>query len=819
MKPRCQPLWLSVLALWLCGWMWAAQAGTSAAPPGAPVQATTGRASLPLDIAATRQGPVSLTPWFAVLEDPGRKLSLQEVQQPELASRFMSGMPAEEAFNFDYTKSAYWLRLNLRNDSDHAAKRMLEISYDLISQIDFYQPDAQGRYHTVHTGNAEAFASRPYPNAQFAFPLLLPAHGTQVIYLRLQSSNTLIVPGRLWDVPAWHAAERNNYLIQSAYYGMGIAIILFNLLLAILLRDMIYLRYILYMTSMMLALGAEKGLTAEFLWPQATAWQEMSADFLGTFSIGGILLFMREMLDTATTIPRADKLFKVMLVLYAMTLAGLIWDFPAFVELSTVLVTLTVLVILLTGIYCACKRQRSAFYFLLAFGQWSVGAFATPLRFLGYLPTNNITVNILQFCSALEMLLLAFALADRFNRIIKGREQAQKEALLAQQQLVESLQESERLLEQRVAERSSDLAQSNLELARANQALEEARTATESSRHMAEQARQQLDQTMQELHAAESRLVLSEKMAVLGQLVGGIANEINVPVKTVKISGKQIAGALQHLLTSLPRLLQNLNQQGMALFLRLIRPAAESLAIPAASQNRQLLQQLKQFGLANPRRDAKTLLELHAQTQLSLYAPLLEHADADMIMDSAAQVTHIIHGTEKINAAVDQVSKLVSALRSFSHFLPHASKIDASLQDGIEIILILHQNRFKHGVVLQRHYQPLPKIRCIPGELNQVWNNLIQNALEAMPGGGTLQIGIGQHGTEAVVSISDSGGGIDAAHLHKIFDPFFTTKCQGHGNGMGLSIAKKIIDKHQGRIVVSSPLRHGTTVQVYLPMT
>ena len=112
----------------------------------------------------------------------------------------------------------------------------------------------------------------------------------------------------------------------------------------------------------------------------------------------------------------------------------------------------------------------------------------------------------------------------------------------------------------------------------------------------------------------------------------------------------------------------------------------------------------------------------------------------------------------------------------------------------------------------------MPKVLCLPDELNQVWTNLIHNALQAMQYHGKLTVGLRSDGENALVSIGDTGCGIAPENREKIFKPFFTTKADGEGSGLGLDIVKKIVDKHQGRIEVTSELGVGTTFVVVLPL-
>jgi signal transduction histidine kinase len=120
--------------------------------------------------------------------------------------------------------------------------------------------------------------------------------------------------------------------------------------------------------------------------------------------------------------------------------------------------------------------------------------------------------------------------------------------------------------------------------------------------------------------------------------------------------------------------------------------------------------------------------------------------------------------------------------------------------------------------VVERKYSRLPPVTCNSNELNQVWTNMIHNALQAMNGIGTLSIETCRRDDFAVVRISDTGPGIPSAIRDRIFDPFFTTKDQGEGAGLGLGICQQIVARHKGRILVDSePGR--TTFEILLPLT
>lgn len=750
-------------------------------------------ASKTLDVVALGSGPVSLTEYFAVLEDPSLQLTLDEVQRPAQAGRFSTTLLSVDGGSLGYTRSAYWLRLALHNSSDRAIEQIIELAYARISDLQFHQPTAEGGYRTTATGSVTPWATRAYPSRHFVFPVTLPPHSDQVFYFRLQSNSPLIVPAQLWAPEAFHAYERNDYVAQAWYFGMSMAMVLFNLLLFIALRDTIYFLYVFFVTSCALTFADQNGLAKEFLWPDSPTWLDFSTDIGYSISLLALLLFMRKMLDTRVAVPKTDRLIKLLAGLYLLSPLAFALSYKNFVAPAAVTYFLTVPVIFGVGLYCARQGQRSAIYFLAAFSMLLVAGAITSLRGWGLLPSNTLTVNALQFGSALEMLLLAFALADRFNEIRREKAKAQHEALQAQQQLVENLQSSERLLEVSVEQRTAELMASN--------------TALEA--------------TLDDLRATQAQLIRTEKMASLGQLVANVAHEINTPIGAVKSSGRSVADALDDALENIPRLFERLDQGERDLFSELIHRAREPKALLSSREERALVREvareLEQVSIGDARNKASILVQLGAHLALANYLPLVRHAEVDFILTTANNVALIINSTSNINTAVDRVSKIIFALKSFTRSDSSNEMTDASLQNGIETVLTIYQNQIRQGTKLIRQFEDVPPLRCLPNELHQVWTHLIHNALQAMKYQGTLTMGLRRVGDEALVRVGDSGCGIPDAIRPRIFEPFFTTQPPGEGSGLGLDIVKKIIHKHRGRIEVNSEVGVGSTFSVFLP--
>lgn len=401
------------------------------------------------------------------------------------------------------------------------------------------------------------------------------------------------------------------------------------------------------------------------------------------------------------------------------------------------------------------------------------------------------------------------------QRLNQQNERLQSE-IAVRERAEAALQQAHNALEERVTQRTRELSELNAQLKN------EIQVRMESDLALAKRT-QSLQESLKNLSSAEAQLVLSEKMATLGQLVAGVAHEINTPIGAIKSSGRSIADILGESLANLAKLYQTVDAESLTLFTRLIARANEPTPLLSSREarvaTRETTAALEAENIEDAQHKARILVQLHAQGALADYLPLLRHEKAELILETAQCLETIIGGTNNINTAVDRVAHIVLALKSFSRVDVTEERIAANLSHGMETVLTIYHSQIKQGTELVREYEAIPPLHCLPDELNQVWTNLIHNALQAMNHKGTLTIGIRRIGNDAVVSVGDSGCGIPEAIRGKIFDVFFTTKPTGVGSGLGLDIVKKIVDKHHGRIDVQSEVGVGTTFSVYLPYT
>ncbi len=336
-----------------------------------------------------------------------------------------------------------------------------------------------------------------------------------------------------------------------------------------------------------------------------------------------------------------------------------------------------------------------------------------------------------------------------------------------------------------------------------------------------EERTQELSQALNTLQSTQDELIQSEKMAALGQLVAGVAHEINTPLGAICSSVGSIGDFLSQNLNQLPSFFQSLSPQRQQQFIEMLERSQQNTTTVSGRERRQLrkaiVSQLQAQGIAEADTVANLLLDLGICDRLEPFISIFQDAECDNFLKTVRQFVRLQESTRDIKTASERATKIVFALKTYARFNQTGETIEASIIDGVEVVLTLYQNQLKQGIEVIRNYQELPKISCYFDELNQVWTNLIHNGLQAMNNRGTLTIDAREENGSIMVSITDSGSGIPEEVKAKIFQPFFTTKPPGEGSGLGLDIVRKIVEKHGGVIEFKS-IPGQTTFTVSLPI-
>jgi signal transduction histidine kinase len=322
------------------------------------------------------------------------------------------------------------------------------------------------------------------------------------------------------------------------------------------------------------------------------------------------------------------------------------------------------------------------------------------------------------------------------------------------------------------------------------------------------------------LRSTESSLMQREKLASLGTLAAGLAHELNNP-----------AAAIQRSSSYLEEMLNTSSRQTSALRALAFSPAearqlstlevgltAAPQSSPSSATEGLLMAQLEKFGIENPWDIAPALAAAgwtvaRLDVELSAFEP--PHRNAILSWLGAELSARQLAG--EIQRSGQAIADIVHAVKSYA-YLDQAAVQHVDIVQSLEDTLMILKHKLKAGVRISRDFEPdLPRVEAYAGALNQVWTNLIDNAIDAMAGAGDLDLRARRLLDGVEVVITDSGPGIPPEVSAKIFDPFFTTKPQGIGTGLGLHIAHNIIvTQHHGRIAFDT--RPGQTeFSVFLP--
>ncbi len=664
--------------------------------------------------------------------------STQTIQSIQQQKHFIK--PKQSVPDLGLLSFPVWLKLTITNKS--ASKNlMVEFDQSLLQSIAFYNLDNSG--YTVNiSGELYPFNTRIINYHKFIYDLKIPTDSTATYYARIVSSHEMQMPVFLAEKDQ---AENNN-LTKNIFFGIFFGIILvmffYNLFVYFVVKDPIYLYYVLYILVVGLIQTTIEGYSFQFLWPNNSFLATRSFFLLTALvNITG-LEFVRKFLATKKLVPKLDSFSYVLYAVYAVDIIlTLIGKFYISYQILQIFAGLVSIYILTLAITIARRGSRPAKFFIIAWIPLIAGIFIYVLKDFNVLPYNAFTNYSITFGSAMEAILLSFALADKINIFKAEKEKSQEETLIALKENERIIREQNVILELKVEERTYELNESN----------------------------QELNKTLVDLKEAQSQLVESEKMASLGQLTAGIAHEINNPINFVTSNINPLKRDIEMMLNALT----------------VIENVGISDSSPAEKQKK--IQEYK------------------------------DELDFDYL---TIEIKHLLKG---INEGANRTAEIVKGLKIFSR-LDEDDLKKADLNEGLESTMVIANNLLNGKIAVIKEYGDLPRVECYAGKLNQVFLNIISNAIYAIQKrfgdrtGGELLIATTHDDNRVFIKIKDNGVGMDEQTQKKIFEPFFTTKDVGEGTGLGMSIAYNTIKKHDGQIIVNSVPGEGTEFILEIPI-
>jgi len=608
-----------------------------------------------------------------------------------------------------------------------------------IDEIDIYHLGKSTR-KIVSSGEHLSYNERGSEHPAVNFQMFIKP-GQKVDFIaRIKTGEQLLLPLKIGKEKFINAEQSRKELFYGYYMGWILVMLIYNLFVWITVRDKVYLYYVFYILTVGLTQIVLNGFASKYLWPDATKGAMIASIIIPVLSGIATVLFSRNFIQTKRFTPRIDKMLIGYLIIYMVVL---VLAFTPYLNLCYVLIDFnaaSALILVYSAIVAVRNKYRPATFFLVAWVIFLTGVTLFALKNFGVLPFDNLTNYALPIGSALETVLLSFALADRINQFKKEKEDSQQKMIQVMSENQQLIEEQNVQLEMKVQERTQDL----------------------------EVANSELNETLQNLKLTQNQLVEAEKLASLGQMTAGIAHEINNPINFVS-----------------------------------------SNVLPLRRDIEDILEVLNEYSAIQNEEEFKNKLpDIKAKIK-KLDIPYLQ-----------TEVNQLLGGIEE---GARRTAEIVKGLRIFSR-MDRDTLVSSNINDSINSTLVVMKSMTKGEVTIVKELAPdMIDIMCYPGKLNQVFMNILSNAVYATNIAGRtvseriIEIKSELQDKEVIVTIKDNGSGIDQAHIDKIFDPFFTTKAVGEGTGLGLSIVNGIIEEHKGRIEVRSNRLEGTKFIIHLP--
>lgn len=367
------------------------------------------------------------------LEDVDDRFSLEYVRSLAETDWHKSDVATP---NFGYTNSSYWFRTSLKS-SDKGLDTLLAIQYSLLDHIEVYVLENGRIEESYLSGDIYPFAQRPIKHRDFLFPISFQANQTLDLYIKIKTKGSFQVPIGIWEREQFLLQDQHGQFLKAIYYGMLLVLIVCNLFLFVSIRERSYLYYSGLVISFLVLMAGVHGFLYQYLYPSYPQLHKFSILLAVPSAMLFIGLFAGRFLSLARIAPRLNT---VVCFFNAAFLISIIATFFIPYDISTrtsvFLAIPSSLIIMFCGVYAWTKGQSSARYFTYAWVFLITGVVVNALCKFGILPSNFFTDNSLNWGSAIEALLLSFALADRFNTERQDKIKAQKAQLKEERQRI-----------------------------------------------------------------------------------------------------------------------------------------------------------------------------------------------------------------------------------------------------------------------------------------------------------------------------------------------------------------------------------------------
>lgn len=667
------------------------------------------------------------------LEDP------ESIYGPDQLSDSTFTIVEAQVPNLGVTHSTYWIKFNVGRSADAEALWLL-VENPSLDYVELFWEE-NGTYQSQVVTETVDFSERRHESPFPIFDLPMDPGTEREFLLKVWGKEQIQLPFKVGE----KAAIMNDLSTTNIWIGLYVGIILlmvfYNFFIYVSVKDKSYIHYVLFILAVGFAQIITQGVQFQYLHPNIPWLSEIG--FFVFPALAGItgLTFQRVFLHTRENMPKVARLIYIFIGLYCFSaIMGIFFDHVIGYNVMQFSAMAVSVYLMTVSIILTKRGKREAKFFLVAWSIFLLGVILFILKDNGVLPYNAFTKNTMQIGSALEVILLSIALADKINTFKKEKEESQARTLEAVKENERIVREQNVMLEQKVKERTVELESTNSEL----------------------------NTTLTELQSTQAQLVDAEKMASLGQMTAGIAHELNNPINFVSSNISPLKRDIEDLFEVLDKY--------------------EAL------------------------KDGENI-----RVQLDEIEELKEDLEIDFVKK---EIDQLLNG---INEGAVRTSEIVKGLRVFSRLDEDALK-QADMNECLKSTLVIVESNLKGACAIETDYaEDMDPINCYPGKINQVFMNILNNAVQATEMSDRpreerwVKVKTWKEENQVLISIADNGTGIEEDVRPKIFDPFFTTKEVGDGTGLGLSIVLGIINDHKGKIEVHSTVGEGSEFVITLP--
>jgi signal transduction histidine kinase len=450
--------------------------------------------------------------------------------------------------SFGFTSATFWARFEIHNPLNTETDSLLEVGYPLLDKVTVFQFEGERLKTTLVSGDAVPFNQRLAEHRLLLFPLTFAANSSSRIYVKIESTSAIQFPIALWTPDAFYQQDQYSIMAHSIYYGLVLVMVLYNFFLYLRIKDSVYLYYVLYVATFCITQMSLAGFAYQLLWPNAVHWNQFCIAVLTPAIVTSGSIFVVKALKLGQLYPQFAR------SLNGLAIAGVVCAvmscFLAYHVMIKIGVTLAILACssALYIVYYAwlVGKHRNAAFFAVAWSVFLVGVLGLTMNKFGVLPRTFLTEYAAQLGSALEIILLSYALADRLHEANKQRFKAESHARLANEALVRAQEEKLRTQAETTQRLESEVQERTRELREAKSIAE---NANRQKTRFLTAATHDIRQPLQALSLLSETL---ESRGAKNDLVAGPNDPVAVP--NASVTAGKIRKAIDHLIELFERL-------------------------------------------------------------------------------------------------------------------------------------------------------------------------------------------------------------------------------------------------------------------------